>query len=106
MDLARDKKADDIVTHHVEDPGAPAQWICLCQGENTVHTQAISGEIVTRLKKKNVYPYSVEGEHEGRWICIDYIDVIVHVMTEETRAYYALEELWNTDRSDTAPGAP
>ena len=70
-------------------------WFVLMTGRNTRQTQAIAEEIVLRLKHdEGLLPQRREGQREGTWILLDYLDVIVHVFTEETRDYYRLEHLW------------
>ena len=57
--------------------------------------RAIHGEIHDRLKHDGrTLPRSVEGERDSTWIVADYLDVVLHVFTPETRAYYRLEQLW------------
>jgi ribosome-associated protein len=70
-------------------------WFVIMTGRNSRQTQAIAEEIMLRLKHEDGrMPTRREGQRAGTWILIDYLDVIVHVFTEETRAYYRLEHLW------------
>jgi len=70
-------------------------WFVIMTGRNTRQTQAIAEEIMLRLKHEDgLMPTRREGQRAGTWILIDYLDVIVHVFTEETRDYYRLEHLW------------
>ena len=55
---------------------------------------AIVDEIEERLRAAGERPVHREGRRDGRWVLIDYGDVVVHVQHEEERAYYALERLW------------
>ena len=67
-----------------------------CSGQNARQTKAIVDEVRYGLKHdEQVLPSSVDGEREGKWIVADYLDVVLHVFTPETRDYYALEELWD-----------
>jgi ribosome-associated protein len=70
-------------------------YFVLCTGQNTRQTKAIWDEVHARLKAddRNL-PRAVDGEREGNWIVADYLDVVLHVFTPETRGYYRLEELW------------
>jgi ribosome-associated protein len=70
-------------------------YFVICTGQNPRQTKSIYDEVHERLKKDGrVLPRSVEGERESTWIVADYLDVVLHVFTPETRRYYRLEELW------------
>jgi ribosome-associated protein len=70
-------------------------YFVICTGQNTRQTKSIHDEVHAGLKKDGrLLPRSVEGERESTWIVADYLDVVLHVFTPETRRYYRLEELW------------
>ena len=70
-------------------------FFVICTGQNTRQTKAIWDEVRERLKRDGrVIPRSVEGERDSSWIVADYLDVVLHVFTPETRQYYRLEDLW------------
>jgi ribosome-associated protein len=70
-------------------------YFVICTGLNSRQTKAIYGEVHDRLKHDGrILPRSVEGEREATWIVADYLDVVVHIFTPETRQYYRLEQLW------------
>jgi ribosome-associated protein len=70
-------------------------FFVLASGQNPRQTKAIWAEVRERLKHDDrALPSSVAGEPEGRWIVADYLDVVFHVFTPESREYYRLEELW------------
>jgi ribosome-associated protein len=74
---------------------AYTDFFVLCTGRNARQTKAIYDEVRDRLKHDDrVSPRAVEGDREGNWILVDYLDVVLHVFTPETRDYYGLEELW------------
>jgi ribosome-associated protein len=93
-DAALAKKAEDIVVLSLEEESGIADWFLVCQGDNPLHNRAIAGSIMDSLDEHGLSPWHAEGLAEGRWILLDYSDVIVHVMIPEARRYYALEELW------------
>jgi ribosome-associated protein len=67
----------------------------LCHGNSTRQNSAISDEIQKKLREQfKLKPYGVEGEVEGEWILLDYIDFVIHIFSEETREKYSLEKLW------------
>jgi len=67
----------------------------IVSGDVPTHTKAITDEIVHNLKEKGIIPSHIEGYPEGRWIAIDYGDVMVNVFIPELREYYNLEWLWS-----------
>jgi ribosome-associated protein len=70
-------------------------FFVLATGQNPRQAKAIWDEVHERLKHDDaLLPRSVEGGPEGRWIVGDYLDVVLHVFTPESREYYRLEELW------------
>ena len=74
---------------------AYTDFFVLCTGRNDRQTKAIVDEVRERLKADDrLSPRAVEGVGEGNWILVDYLDVVLHVFTPETRGYYGLEELW------------
>jgi ribosome-associated protein len=69
-------------------------FFVVCTGQNPRQTAAIYEEVRRALKRERILPQTVEGEREATWIVADYLDVVLHVFTPESRAYYRLEELW------------
>ncbi len=81
-------------------------FFVVCSGRNPRQTKAIFDEVHERLKHDDrTLPRSVEGQAEGGWIIADYLDVVLHVFTPETRAYYRLEDLWGDVPSLTVGAA-
>ena len=74
---------------------AYTDFFVLCSGQNARQTKSIYDEVRHGLKRESVLPLAVDGEGEGNWIVADYVDVVLHVFTPETRDYYRLEELWD-----------
>jgi ribosome-associated protein len=70
-------------------------YFVIVTGQNSRQTRAIYDEVRERLKKDDrAIPRSVEGERDSTWIVADYLDVVLHVFTPDTRRYYRLDELW------------
>jgi ribosome-associated protein len=70
-------------------------FFVLASGRNSRQTAAIYDEVHGRLKHEaKLSPRAVDGQQEGEWIIADYLDVVLHVFTPETRAFYRLEDLW------------
>jgi len=71
-------------------------YFVIATGANTRQTKAIHDEVLVRLKADNrIVPRSTGGIPEATWIVDDYLDVVLHVFTPETREHYRLEDLWN-----------
>jgi ribosome-associated protein len=101
-ELAADKKAIDIVVLDLRGVVGYADYFVICSGGTERQTKAIHDGIHQGLKDRHrVLPRRVEGVTEARWILMDYLDVVVHVFTPETRAYYRLEQLWGEVPSRT-----
>ena len=71
-------------------------FFVIASGRNPRQTAAIWDEVHVRLKHHDdkLLPRSVDGEREATWIIADYLDVVLHVFTPESREFYRLEELW------------
>ena len=91
---AADKLATDIVAFDVSEQLIITDAMLLCTGNNDRQVRAIVDEIEDRLRAEDVKALHREGERDGRWVLLDYGDMIVHVMHAEEREYYALERLW------------
>jgi ribosome-associated protein len=71
-------------------------YFVVCTGRNARQTQAIWDEVHVQLKRDaRLLPRSVDGQRDGTWIIADYLDVVLHVFTPDTRAFYRLEDLWD-----------
>jgi ribosome-associated protein len=70
-------------------------YFVICSGRNSRQTKAISDEVHAGLKREKLLPRSVDGERDGNWVVADYLDVVLHVFTPDTRKFYAPEDLWS-----------
>jgi ribosome-associated protein len=94
-DLAADRKALDIVQLDVREMVSYTDYFVLCTGRSDRQARAIHDAIHLGMKSAHaLLPRRVEGVTESRWILLDYLDVVVHIFTPETREYYRLEQLW------------
>ena len=94
-EAAADKLADDIIAYDVSEQLVITDVFLLCSAPNDRQVRAIVDEIEERMRvRADAKPVRREGEREGRWVLLDYVDVVVHVQHEEDRAFYALERLW------------
>lgn len=93
---ARDKLADDPVLVDVAERLAIAGAFLILSAPSERQVRAIAEEILDRVGAEcGVEPARIEGRTGGRWILLDYVDLVVHVLVEEEREYYALEKLWS-----------
>ncbi|WP_283138269.1 ribosome silencing factor [Rhizohabitans arisaemae] len=94
-EAAADKLADDIIAYDVSDQLVITDAFLLCSASNDRQVRAIVDEIEERMRvEADAKPVRREGEREGRWVLLDYIDIVVHVQHEEDRVFYSLERLW------------
>ena len=91
---AVDKKAGDVLVLDLQGLTTITDYFVICSGESTTQVKAITEEIEERFRAEGVKPLGIEGLSHGRWVLMDYNDVIVHIFEEETRKFYELEKLW------------
>ncbi|MCU1419206.1 MAG: Ribosomal silencing factor RsfS [Mycetocola sp.] len=92
---AADSKAgEDLVALDVSNPLPLADIFLIVTGRSERNVVAIAGEIEDKLIEAGSKPLRREGRADGRWVLIDFGDLVVHVFHEEERMYYALERLW------------
>ena len=92
---AAEKKAGDIVVLDLRGVLGYTDLFVICTGNTDRQVKAIHDGIHHALKQEHgLLPRRVEGLGEARWVLMDYLDVVVHVFTPETRDYYRLEQLW------------
>ncbi|MEB3200341.1 MAG: ribosome silencing factor [Synechococcaceae cyanobacterium] len=90
-----DRKAVDIRLIRVDEISSLADWFVLCSGLSDVQVRAIARSVEDRLESDaGRLPLRREGLSEGRWVVLDYGELIVHVLTPQERAYYDLESFW------------
>ena len=104
---AADKKASDIVVLDLRGVAGYTDYFVIASGTSDRQAKAIHDAIHKGLKDEHgLLPRRVEGVSEARWILMDYLDVVVHVFTPETRDFYRLEVLWgDVPRRDYDPEA-
>ncbi|WP_394768367.1 ribosome silencing factor [Lacisediminihabitans sp.] len=91
---ADSKQAEDLVALDVSGPLPLTDIFLLATGRNERNVIAIASEIEDKLIEHGAKPLRREGRAEGRWILLDFGDLVVHVFHEEDRMYYSLERLW------------
>jgi len=91
---AADKLADGIIAYDVSEQLVITDAFVLCSASNDRQVRAIVDEIGLRMRQAGAELVRREGEREGRWVLLDYLDVVIHVQHSEERIYYALERIW------------
>ncbi len=91
---ASDKLAENIVAFDVSDQLVITDAFQLCSAANDRQVKSIVDEVEDQLRKIGAKPVRREGERDGRWVLIDYAEIVVHVQHEEERSFYSLERLW------------
>ena len=91
---ADSKQGDDLVALDVSGPLPLTDVFLLVTGRNERNVQAIASAVEESMIEAGAKPLRREGRAEGRWILLDFGDVVVHVFHEEERLFYALERLW------------
>jgi len=103
-ELAFDKKAFDIKAIDITKVSSIADCLVIVSGSSDRHVQAIADNIRNGLKKFGKVN-DIEGSTEGKWIVMDYGDVLVHIFHEPLRSYYDLDGLWSTGSELPLPAA-
>lgn len=91
---AADKLAENLVAIDVTEPMPLTDIFLLASGRNERQVASIADEIEFKLLEAGVKYLRREGKETGRWILLDFGDVVCHIMHEEDRMYYSLERLW------------
>lgn len=92
---ADSKKADDILALDLAGLSDVSDAIVVCTGANSRLSDSVVDEVEERLRLDHgISPISIEGRADGRWILMDYGNVVVHVFSPEARDYYRIEHLW------------
>ena len=95
-DFAREKKGDRLLLLDLREHSSLTDYLLLVSGRSDRQVQAIAEHIHTELKHQHqLYPLSIEGMDQGRWVLLDYGDVTIHVFQQPIREFYDLEGLWS-----------
>ena len=95
-EAASDKKATDIVVLDVAELLVVTDYFIICTGSNPLQVRAIADEVEDQLRVRGgIKVVGREGEAEGKWVLLDFIDFVVHVFQQDERDFYRLEKLWS-----------
>jgi ribosome-associated protein len=93
-ELALSKKATDIKILDLRKLTTITDYFVICTAHSDVQVKAIADAIMEGSKKDGERPWHKEGMTHKTWVLLDYVEVVVHVFLNETRAFYGLEKLW------------
>jgi ribosome-associated protein len=94
-DLASDALATNITVLDISDVTSFADVFVICSADNIRQLNALREDILDGLREEGVRPRRTEGVAETGWILLDYGDVVIHLFTEEQRAFYRLDDVWS-----------
>lgn len=89
-----DKKAKDIIALDVRNLTIICDYMVIATGRSATQVKALADEVDDQMAQMGLAPRRTEGAAEGRWVVMDYGDILVHIFHLEERAYYNLERLW------------
>lgn len=91
-----ERKANDIVLLDVSELTTLTEFFVVCHGNSDTQVKAIADHVMEEVRKKQSEKvWKQEGQQSRQWIILDYVNVVVHVMTQEKREFYGIERMWN-----------
>jgi ribosome-associated protein len=88
------RKAKNLTILNIKELSSFADYFIICSGTSDRQVQSIAASIHENLKNYGIVPLGIEGENIGKWVLMDYEDVIIHVFYEPIREFYDIERLW------------
>ena len=92
--LCLDAKAQDVVVLDLKGVSDVTDCFVIASGTSDTHVRGIAGHVLEELGKEDQDAHHVEGLPQGRWVLLDYVDVVVHLFHPRLREFYQLERLW------------
>jgi ribosome-associated protein len=93
-----DKKGFNIIALDVREISSVTDYFIIAEGNVDKHLRVLSKEINQGLKEHGQQSFCIEGMGDGDWVVLDYLDVIIHLLTPDQREKYSLEELWRDSK--------
>ena len=88
-------KAQNIISIDLKDKSSMADYMIIASGTSSRHIQALSEQVLEKLKNNGVANCKIEGKDSNDWKLVDGIDLIVHIFNPEKRKFYELEKIWS-----------
>lgn len=95
LEAADGLKARDLVALDLRGLNDATDWFVIGSGTSDAHVKGIANAVIQRMAEAGWSPHHVEGLNAGRWVLLDFVDVVVHLFHPESRAFYQLERLWS-----------
>ena len=95
LQAADNLKARDMVALDLRGLNDATDWFVIASGTSDAHVRGIAQSVQDRLTEAGFKAHHVEGLAQGRWVLLDFVDIVVHLFHPEARAFYQLERLWN-----------
>lgn len=95
IDKIEDLKGRDIIDLNVQGKSSVTDSMLVCSGNSKRHVISIAQNVVYESKQAGNAPVNVQGQEDGEWVLVDFGDIVLHVMQDETRDFYQLEKLWS-----------
>ena len=92
--IADDYKAENVVALDLREISAVMDYTVICTGSSDRQMRAVADQMIDYAKRMGQKPYGMAGRDAGRWVVIDFVDVVVHIFSQADRVYYDLELLW------------
>ena len=95
IDTLDSNKALDIISIDLKNKSSMADYMIIASGTSSRHIQALSEQVLEKLKANGVKNSKIEGKESSDWKLVDGIDLIVHIFNPEKRKFYELEKMWS-----------
>ena len=95
IDTLDSNKAIDIVAIDLKNKSSMADHLIIASGTSSRHIQALSEQVLNKLKNNGVEESRIEGKDSSEWKLVDGIDLIIHIFHPEKRKFYELEKIWS-----------
>ena len=93
-ELALDRKAEQVIALDLRGISTATDFFVMATGNSDIQVRAIAEHVIEELAKEGVRPLHVEGMDRARWVLLDFVDFVVHVLHPTAREFYQLELLW------------
>ena len=95
LDTLDSNKALDIISINLKNKSSMADYMIIASGTSSRHIQALSEQVLEKLKTNGVKNSKIEGKESLDWKLVDGIDLIVHIFNPDKRKFYELEKIWS-----------